>query len=64
MDRDRLNTRCENTLKARLERELEELEWAMYLREQSDDRYHNTGRRHRDDMHRAELRKQLAEACM
>jgi hypothetical protein len=33
----------------------------MYLRGQSDDRYHNNGGFRRDDLERAEIRKQLME---
>ena len=55
------STRCHTTLKSRLERQLEDLEWEMYLRGQSDDRYHNNGGFRRDDLERAEIRKQLME---
>lgn len=58
---DLRTTRCEHTLKSRLERELEELEWEMYIAGQSDDFYHTNGSFRRDSLKRAELRKQLME---
>lgn len=55
------HTRSSETLQSKLERELEALEWEMYLRQQSDDRYWSNGSFRADDLKRSELRKRIAE---
>lgn len=53
--------RCNETLKARLERQLEELAFEAYGREQSDDRYWSNGTAKAYETKAAELRMQLQQ---
>ena len=57
------STRCRETLKSRIERELEAHQWDSYLRTQSDDRYYTNGGYRADALREAELKRKLQEAA-
>lgn len=50
------------TYREKLLRQLEELEWAIMMAEQSDDRYHNSGRAREHDKQLYDLRQALRGA--